>query len=246
MYSDFEKVKCRTTSALNFRKGPGTENEIICVIPNGTLVEINGVNEDGRWGTIEYKDQKGWICLDYVAPEDETVTEDTAVTEKTKPETTKSEETVPPVTEEQKPETTEPVVTVPPVTEEQKPETTEPVVTVPPVTEEQKPVTTESDQTAPPAADKTEPAADTMPSGQILGSAVYNLTVIKPEPDEAGILRGDVDRNGFINVLDYIMLKKHFEGRSETEMSEEADVNSDGSVTLNDLMMLRSVFRSGK
>lgn len=124
----------KTISALNFRKGPGTDREIICVIPvNTSLTVIETAADDDRWGRILYNNQEGWVCLDYVAG---------------------------------------------------------------------------------------------------------------PEPDRFGIVRGDVDRNGYVNVLDYIMLKSIFEGRTDIRATAEADVNADGSVTVHDLVELRSIFIS--
>ena len=100
---------------------------------------------------------------------------------------------------------------VPEVTEPEKPEE-------PPVTEDEKPV-------PPPASEIIIDAA-----GE---SAIKN-------ENSSDIFRGDVDRNGFINVLDYIKLKSFFEG--EYAVSEEADVNDDGVVNICDLIALRKLF----
>jgi uncharacterized protein YgiM (DUF1202 family) len=201
--SDLSEFRCKTNAALNFRTGPGTDNEIICVIPNGTSVTVYGEDENDRWGMTEYKGRKGWICLDYVVPEDEEITETPAVTEE-------------------------------PEKVSEEPEN---------VTEEPEETTAE---TEPPAESEKEPVSDTAPAGAVIGTAMYGGNAIKPEPDESGILRGDVDGNGFINILDYIMLRDHFEGKKINILFEEADVNSDGSVTLSDLVAVRSMFVARK
>ena len=200
--SDLSEFRCKTSAALNFRTGPGTDNDIICVIPNGTSVTVYGEDENDRWGMTEYNGRRGWICLDYVVPEDEVIAETPAVTEE------------------------------PEKVTEDPAETKEPEETT---------AASESH-----AETEREPVSDTAPAGAVIGTAMYGGAAIKPEPDEYGILRGDVDGNGFINVLDYIMLRDHFEGRKINILYEEADVNSDGSVTLGDLVAVRSMFVARK
>ncbi|MCQ2464114.1 MAG: SH3 domain-containing protein, partial [Oscillospiraceae bacterium] len=169
--------RCRTTAALNFRKGAGTENEIFTVIPPNTELTVTEVGSDDRWGKTVYQGREGWICLDYVSlaedSETEQVTEETAVTEASEPE-------------------------------------------------------------------------NLSPAPEYAGSAAQGEAVIRPEPDEFGIIRGDVDKNGFINILDYIMLKEVFEGKCKVKISEEADVNGDGAVTVHDLIALRALFAAAQ
>ena len=213
--SDLSEFRCKTSAALNFRMGPGTDNDIICVIPKGTSVVVYGEDENDRWGMTEYKGRKGWICLDYVVPEDDETTEIPAVTEE--PEK---------VTEEPEKLYEEP---------EKDSEVKDTEVSEP-----------SEKETETPSESEKEPVTDTAPAGAVIGTAMYGSAAIKPEPDEFGILRGDVDGNGFINVLDYIMLRDHFEGKDINILYEEADVNSDGSVTLSDLVAVRSMFVSRK
>ena len=213
--SDLSEFRCKTSAALNFRKGPGTDNEIICVLPKGTSVVVYGEDENDRWGMTEYKGQKGWICLDYVVPEDEEITEIPAVTEESEK-----------VTEEPEKLYEEPEKD----TDAKDTEVSEP----------------SENETAASSENEKEPVTDTAPAGAVIGTAMYGSAAIKPQPDEFGILRGDIDGNGFINVLDYIMLRDHFEGKYINIRYEEADVNSDGSVTLSDLVAVRSMFVSRK
>ncbi|MBP0960834.1 MAG: SH3 domain-containing protein, partial [Oscillospiraceae bacterium] len=212
--SDLSEFRCKTSAALNFRKGPGTDHEIICVLPKGTSVIVYGEDENDRWGMTEYKGQKGWICLDYVVPEDE-------------PEVTPAMTEGPEkVTEEPEKLYEEPEKE----TEASDTEVSEPA----------------AEETETPSESEKEPVTDTAPVGAVIGTAMYGGTAIIPEPDEFGILRGDVDGNGFINILDYIMLRDHFEGKKINILYEEADVNADGSVTLSDLVAVRNMFVARK
>ena len=103
-----------------------------------------------------------------------------------------------------------------------------------------------AEETETPSESEKEPVTDTALVGAVIGTAMYGGTAIIPEPDEFGILRGDVDGNGFINILDYIMLRDHFEGKKINILYEEADVNADGSVTLSDLVAVRNMFVARK
>ncbi|WP_044974400.1 SH3 domain-containing protein [Ruminococcus sp. HUN007] len=188
--SVFQKIKCKTSDALNFRTGPGTENEIICVLPLGTSVEVFGEDENGRWGMIEYKNRKGWICLDYVVPEDD-------------------KQDIPEVSEEPQPVISQP-----------------------------------EEHSAAENEEKEEPVK--IPPETVLGTAMSGPAVMKPQSEGTGVLKGDVDGNNFINVLDYVILKEHFEGKKTNILYEEADVNSDGSVTLTDLAVMKDMFANRK
>lgn len=165
--------KCRTTDALNFRTGAGTQNQIICVIPAGTELTVFEADGEGRWGRVDYKNQSGWVCLDYV------------------------------------------------VLSEEMPVPSEPEITEP----------------ADPETDITE-TPGTPPSSEIIIGAA-DESAVKNE-NASGIFRGDVDGNGFINILDYVKLMSFFEG--EHYVSEEADVNGDGVINLSDLFALRKIF----
>lgn len=165
--------RCRTTDALNLRTGAGTDNDIICVIPNGTDLTVYEIDANDRWGRVGYGNKAGWVCLDYVA----------LIEESTQP-------------------------------------SPEPAVTV----------LTEAETTAP----ESQASEPSVPE---IGAAEESAVIAVPD---GGIVRGDVDRNGFINILDYIRLKSYFAG--EYTFSEEADVNNDGIVNISDLITLRKIF----
>lgn len=60
----FETYKIKVTcSALNVRKGPGTDYGIVMQIKKNEVYTI--IEESGNWGKL--KSGAGWICLDYAA-----------------------------------------------------------------------------------------------------------------------------------------------------------------------------------
>lgn len=67
-----------TTDALNFRTGAGIDNPVICVIPENTEVTVTIVSDN--WGMISYKENEGWICLDYAQKISPSISETPAVT----------------------------------------------------------------------------------------------------------------------------------------------------------------------
>lgn len=54
-----------TTSALNVRSGPGTENSIVTKMYEGAIGKIIGINNG--WFKIQYKGETGYISPDYVS-----------------------------------------------------------------------------------------------------------------------------------------------------------------------------------
>lgn len=54
-----------TASTLNFRAGPGTDNDITDKIPMGTIVEIKSFK--GDWGYTYYNGKNGWVSMDYAS-----------------------------------------------------------------------------------------------------------------------------------------------------------------------------------
>jgi SH3-like domain-containing protein len=49
----------------NVRGGPGTENELVCVLEKGVLLEI--VSQEGKWLQVKHKDgSAGWISANIV------------------------------------------------------------------------------------------------------------------------------------------------------------------------------------
>ena len=102
---------------------------------------------------------------------------------------------------------------------------------------------TEAPVTGAPEQTEPETVSDTTSVGEVIGSAAHGMAAIKLAPDASGIIRGDVDGNEFINVLDYIVLKGHFEGKSLTGPAlDAADVNNDGALTISDLVALKKMF----
>jgi len=58
-----------TTSAVNFRIGPGTDYAILTVIPGGDAVEVLGSSENGFY-PVRYNDATGYVSGQYLALED--------------------------------------------------------------------------------------------------------------------------------------------------------------------------------
>lgn len=55
-----------TPSGVNVRTGAGTQYEIICAIPNGTVFQVFDIN--GVWGKTKIGGREGYICLTYCSP----------------------------------------------------------------------------------------------------------------------------------------------------------------------------------
>jgi len=60
-----EVGKGTTTENLNLRKGPGTGNAIIKVLPKGTKLSIT--EKAGDWLKVSVNGQEGWGSADYVS-----------------------------------------------------------------------------------------------------------------------------------------------------------------------------------
>lgn len=54
----------RANGGLNLRSGPGTDNSIICGIPNGTVISAHG-SENG-WVSVTYNGHSGFVSAQYV------------------------------------------------------------------------------------------------------------------------------------------------------------------------------------
>jgi len=59
-------VAASTTTELNVRAGPGTEYEVIGVLPAGESVAIGGCIENSKWCTIDTTAGPGWVYSDYL------------------------------------------------------------------------------------------------------------------------------------------------------------------------------------
>jgi hypothetical protein len=64
-----------TTSAVNFRKGPGTDQPIIRVLAKGTtVVVVHSPNPTGRFYNVRVGTDEGWVSGSYLAPKGVTTT----------------------------------------------------------------------------------------------------------------------------------------------------------------------------
>ena len=54
-----------TTSVLNMRSGPGTENSIVTKLYEGSVAKIIGINN--AWFKVQYGGETGYISPDYVS-----------------------------------------------------------------------------------------------------------------------------------------------------------------------------------
>ncbi|MFN7926514.1 MAG: N-acetylmuramidase domain-containing protein [Blastocatellia bacterium] len=53
-----------TTSAVNLRKGPGTNFDVVALLPNRTSIEV--LSESGLWYQVSANNQKGYLHRDFV------------------------------------------------------------------------------------------------------------------------------------------------------------------------------------
>ena len=62
-------AKCRITTTLNIRRGPGTDYSKLGILNKNDLVVVNAVTLNGssKWGTIDYSGQTAYIALKYVS-----------------------------------------------------------------------------------------------------------------------------------------------------------------------------------
>lgn len=63
-------VASDSAAGLNMRAQPSTESEILCVLENGTVIQI--LSDDGEWCSIEYNGMTGCVMSAYVSYIDET------------------------------------------------------------------------------------------------------------------------------------------------------------------------------
>lgn len=56
---------CQTNVAVNFRKGPGTNSDKMCVLPKGTQLECLEYLEN-NWYRVKYNNQIGYVFGDYI------------------------------------------------------------------------------------------------------------------------------------------------------------------------------------
>lgn len=68
--------------------------------------------------------------------------------------------------------------------------------------------------------------------------------------EETGLLYGDVNSDGKLDIIDLVRLKKHIAGAPGLTLTEEqlvlADANTDGDINAGDLIELRTILLSSK
>ena len=75
------------------------------------------------------------------------------------------------------------------------------------------------------------------------------MTVSAEENNDRAFSAGDINSDGHINTLDYVLLKKHLSGQSEiTDPTQlkSCDVNGDGSTDDRDLLRLKNIVYYGE
>ena len=58
---------------LNMREEPRKDSRLVRQIPEGAMVEVHSVSEDGSWGSITYRETNGYAMLKYLSREGEQV-----------------------------------------------------------------------------------------------------------------------------------------------------------------------------
>lgn len=90
---------------------------------------------------------------------------------------------------------------------------------------------------------------DALSSGGIMRNAFQGdtsayLTFRIPIYEDAGDLKGDVNADGYITSIDYVMIRNHVLGTAKLTDSEElsrADVNGDGKITADDYIAVKNI-----
>ena len=82
----------------------------------------------------------------------------------------------------------------------------------------------------------------------LLLTEIPYMTVSAEENYDRAFSAGDINSDGNINTLDYVLLKKHLSGQSEiTDPTQlkSCDVNGDGSADDRDLLRLKNIVYYG-
>jgi N-acetylmuramoyl-L-alanine amidase len=61
-------IKFVTVDALNVRSGPGTDSDLLEILPGGTLVTV--LEEQGSWSRIELSGEEAWVYREYLSDTD--------------------------------------------------------------------------------------------------------------------------------------------------------------------------------
>lgn len=59
--------------ALNMRKEPRRDSQLIRQIPEGEIVDVISVSTDGNWGSVEYRGSRGYAMMEYLSREGEKI-----------------------------------------------------------------------------------------------------------------------------------------------------------------------------
>ena len=72
-----------------------------------------------------------------------------------------------------------------------------------------------------------------------IANGVY--AILSEELGDTEILKGDINSDGNINVLDYALLQQYLIGKDVNISKENSDINGDGKINSTDLMLLRKI-----
>ncbi|MBU5317069.1 endoglucanase [Clostridium bornimense] len=72
-----------------------------------------------------------------------------------------------------------------------------------------------------------------------IANGVYSI--LSEEFGDVETLKGDINGDGTINVLDYALLQQYLVGKSVIINKENSDINGDGKINSTDLMLLRKL-----
>jgi murein DD-endopeptidase MepM/ murein hydrolase activator NlpD len=64
-------MRVDSSDGLNLRAGPGTDQRVLAVIPNNTMVKVIGRSPDGRWINVTYNGQSGWADAEFLERPDQ-------------------------------------------------------------------------------------------------------------------------------------------------------------------------------
>lgn len=59
--------------ALNMREGPSRNAKLIRSIPQGAMVDVYQVNEDGTWGVVGYRGTQGYVMMEFLSRDGEKI-----------------------------------------------------------------------------------------------------------------------------------------------------------------------------
>lgn len=66
-----QAMRVNAPDGVNLRAGPSTDQRILTVIPHGASVTVTGRSSDGKWASVTYSGQSGWIDAQYLIAADQ-------------------------------------------------------------------------------------------------------------------------------------------------------------------------------